>query len=126
MRDSGGRIRNYWRVIHSDGSVPENFTAPADRGPKDPYSARQKLMTEGIRFSADGFADPTSTSHTRSGYEPANDRWPMRRPQPSSATSASSRRSTSGASPKVHAPLTAAQEAEMLGRLAAERTAGRG
>ena len=35
MRDSGGRIRNYWRVIHSDGSVPENFTAPAERGPKD-------------------------------------------------------------------------------------------
>jgi alkylated DNA nucleotide flippase Atl1 len=41
LRDSGGRIRHYWRVIHSDGSVPENFTAPADRGPKDPDSARR-------------------------------------------------------------------------------------
>jgi alkylated DNA nucleotide flippase Atl1 len=33
MRDSGGRIDNYWRVIHSAGSVPENFTAPANTGP---------------------------------------------------------------------------------------------
>lgn len=56
MRDSRGRIRNYWRVIHSDGSVPESFTAPADRGPKDQYSARQKLMKEGVRFTH-GFAD---------------------------------------------------------------------
>jgi len=44
-------IGNYWRVIHSDGSVPENFSAPADRGPKDPYSAQQKLLKEGVTFT---------------------------------------------------------------------------
>ena len=48
MRDSEGRIDNYWRVIHNGGSVPANFRAPADRGPKDSYSAMQRLMKEGV------------------------------------------------------------------------------
>jgi len=59
MRDSDGRIDNYWRVIHNDGSVPENFRAPADMGPKDPYAARQSLMKEGVRFDANGAAAAT-------------------------------------------------------------------
>src|SRR5206468_6714553 len=59
MRDSEGRIDNYWRVIHNGGGVPANFRAPADRGPKDSYSAMQRLMKEGVRFDVNGLAIPS-------------------------------------------------------------------
>ena len=126
MRDSGGRIRNYWRVIHSDGSVPENFTAPADRGPKDPYSASQKLMKEGIRFSLDGFADPNQyfscEDWLRIGKRPTADETAAAVDREKRIVAEVNKRRIA----KGHAPLTSAQEAEMLGRLAAERAAGRG
>ena len=125
MRDSAGRIRNYWRVIHSDGSVPENFTAPADRGPKDPYSARQKLMKEGVRFSLDGFADPNQrfsyADWLRAGQRPASDQAAAAAERDKRIVAEVNERRIA----KGQAPLTAAQEAEMLGRLASERAAGR-
>jgi alkylated DNA nucleotide flippase Atl1 len=126
MRDSGGRIRNYWRVIHSDGSVPENFTAPADRGPKDPYSARQKLMKEGVRFSLDGLADPNQyfsyEDWLRTGKRPAPDEKAAAVERDRRIVAAVNQRRIA----KGQAPLTGSQEAEMMGRLAAERAAGRG
>jgi alkylated DNA nucleotide flippase Atl1 len=126
MRDSAGRINNYWRVIHSDGSVPENFTAPADKGPTDPYSARQKLMKEGVRFDARGFADPSQhfsyEDWIRAGKRPAADRTAAAVERGERIVEDVNQRRIA----KGQAPLTEAQKAEMLGRLAAERAAGRG
>ncbi len=126
MRDSGGRIDNYWRVIHSDWSVPENFTAPADRGPKDPYSARQKLMKEGVRFSLDGRADPNHhfsyEDWLRVGERPAAEEKATAVERDKRIVAEVNQRRTA----KGQDLLTAAQEAEMLDRLAAERAAGRG
>jgi hypothetical protein len=101
MCDSGGRIDNYWRVIHSDGSVPQNFTAPADAGPKDEYSAKQRLLKEGSGSTQEGLPIPASISPTRNGCGPADDRRRMRLPWSPSATSASLRTSTSAASPRA-------------------------
>jgi alkylated DNA nucleotide flippase Atl1 len=126
MRDSGGKVSNYWRVIRSDGSVPENFKAPADRGPKDPYSARQKLMKEGVRFNLGGFA----AANQYFSYEDWL-RTDKRRPVDEKAAAVERGRRIVAAVnqrriAKGQAPLTESQEAEMLGRLAAERAAGRG
>jgi alkylated DNA nucleotide flippase Atl1 len=126
MRDSGGRIRHYWRVIHRDGGVPENFTAPADRGPTDPYSARRKLMKEGVRFSLDGFADPNQ----RFSYED----WLRAGQRPSADDTAAAverdRRIVADVNQrriaKGQAPLTETQQTEMLSRLEADRAVGRG
>jgi alkylated DNA nucleotide flippase Atl1 len=125
MRDSAGTVRNYWRVIRSDGSVPENFTAPADRGPKDAYWARQKLIKEGVRFSLAGLADPnlrfSYEEWLRSGRRPAADGVAAAVERDKRIVGdVNQRRITKG-----QAPLTHAQEAEMLGRLSAERAAGR-
>lgn len=126
MRESGGLIDNYWRVIHSDGSVPENFSAPADAGPKDQYSARQRLVKEGVRFDARGFADSRQyfsyEEWVRAGRRPAAD-----------ATAAAAKRDQRIVADvnqrrvgKGQPPLTEDQTAEMLSRLAAERATGRG
>lgn len=125
MRDSDGTIDNYWRVIHSDGTIPENFTAPADRGPKDPYSAMQKLMKEGIRF-VDGVADPNQyfscADWLQAGKPPAaNQEAAVIERAKRVVAEVNHRRVAKGL-----APLTAGQEAEMLGRLAGDRPTGRG
>jgi alkylated DNA nucleotide flippase Atl1 len=125
MRDSGGSIPNYWRVTHSDGSVPENFIAPADRGPKDPYSARQKLMKEGARFNLNGLADPNQyfsyEDWRRAGKRPATDETAAVAERDKRIVADVNQRRIA----KGQAPLTAVQEAEMLDRLAAKRAAGR-
>jgi alkylated DNA nucleotide flippase Atl1 len=126
MRDSDGKIRNYWRVIHSDGSVPANFGAPADRGPKDPHSARQKLMQEGVRFNPNGFADPSQhfayEDWLRTGKQPAPDETAAAIERDKRIVAEVNQRRIA----KGQAPLTDAQKAQMLRRLAAERAAGRG
>lgn len=126
MRDSSATVRNYWRVIRSDGSVPENFKAPADSGPKDGYSARQKLIKEGVRFSLDGLADPnlrfSYEEWLRSGRQPEVDGVAAAVERDERIVADVNQRRIA----KGQAPLTEAQEAEMLRRLAAERAAGRG
>lgn len=121
MRDSGGSIRNYWRVIHSDGSVPENFSAPADRGPKDPASARSELIEEGVRFSLDGFADPSQyfsyEDWLRSGKRPSAEEKAAAIERDKRIVAEVNQRRVAKGRP----PLTASQQAEMLERRAAER-----
>lgn len=123
MRNSGGTIRNYWRVIHSDGSVPENFTAPADQGPTDPYSARQRLMTEGVRLDVGGCADPKQyfsyEDWLRAGGRSATDQTAAALERDRRIVAQVNQRRIA----KGRVPLTERQEAEMLARLAAERAA---
>ena len=57
MRDSAGSIENYWRIIHSDGSVADGFVARAPGRPSDAISARDLLASEGVRFDRNGYAD---------------------------------------------------------------------
>lgn len=57
MRDSAGSIENYWRVIHSDGSIADGFIARAPGRPSDAISARDLLASEGVRFDRNGNAD---------------------------------------------------------------------
>jgi alkylated DNA nucleotide flippase Atl1 len=126
MRDSGGWVDNYWRVIHSDGSVPENFTAPADAGPQDQYSAKQRLLKEGVRFDARGFADPRQyffyEDWVRAGRRPAAEEVAAVAERDQRIVADVNQRRIA----KGQAPLTEVQKAEMLSRLAAERGAGRG
>jgi alkylated DNA nucleotide flippase Atl1 len=126
MRDSGGRIHNYWRVIHSDGSVPKNFIAPADAGPNDQYAAKQRLVKEGVRFNARGFADPRQhfsyEQWARAGRRPAADEAVAVAERDEKIVAEVNQRRIA----KGQAPLTGVQKAEMLSRLAAERTAASG
>ncbi|OAI39761.1 hypothetical protein AYO39_02495 [Actinobacteria bacterium SCGC AG-212-D09] len=52
----GGRAGHPRRHPQATPEVIQDFTAPAATGPNDPYSARQKVMTEGVRLSLDGFS----------------------------------------------------------------------
>jgi alkylated DNA nucleotide flippase Atl1 len=57
LRESGGTIPNYWRIIRSDRFVPDGLTAHAPGLPHDASTARQRLIEEGIRFNG-GRASP--------------------------------------------------------------------
>jgi hypothetical protein len=120
--------------IHSDGSVADGFIAHAPGRPDDPVSARDLLASEGVRFDRNGCADHAQ----RFFYEDCDgSRKPMSAAQRSSAAEAahaaaaeheravvadvSARRIAKG-----KPALTAAQQEDMLARLAAERAAGAG
>jgi alkylated DNA nucleotide flippase Atl1 len=48
LRDSGGSIPFYWRVIDANGEVPPGFIASALGLPRNPVEARQRLQDEGV------------------------------------------------------------------------------
>jgi alkylated DNA nucleotide flippase Atl1 len=55
LRQSGGSIPNYWRVLTVDGAVPDTFLGGRD-GPRGAATAREVLRREGIWIDADGRA----------------------------------------------------------------------
>ena len=54
LRQSGGSIPNYWRVLTVDGLVPDEFVGGGS-GPHDARAAREALRKEGV-MGADGEA----------------------------------------------------------------------
>src|ERR1019366_8484663 len=63
LRESGGSIPKYWRVLRSDGFVADGFGFVADGFvshapglPRDSVSARDLLKREGVRFDYPGRA----------------------------------------------------------------------
>ncbi len=55
LRNSGGTIRNYWRVMTVKGEVPETFVG-GGTGTLDALTARELLRREGVWIDADGRA----------------------------------------------------------------------
>ena len=55
LRNSGGTIPNYWRVLTIKGEVPDTFVG-GDTGPLDSSTARELLRREGVWIDADGRA----------------------------------------------------------------------
>ena len=55
LRNSGGSIPNYWRVLRVDGHVPEAFHGGGN-GPLDAVSARYRLRQEGVWVDTGGNA----------------------------------------------------------------------
>jgi alkylated DNA nucleotide flippase Atl1 len=51
LRETGGRLPNYWRVIRSDRFVPDGLVANTPGLPHNAAAARDRLKQEGIRFS---------------------------------------------------------------------------
>lgn len=51
LRESGGRLPNYWRVIRADRFVPDGLVAHTPGLPQNASAARDRLKQEGIRFS---------------------------------------------------------------------------
>jgi hypothetical protein len=111
-----------------------SFIAHAPGRPNDPVSARDLLASEGVRFDRNGYADaaqrfwyedwdesskPGSASEA-SMFAAAEEAAAVERDM-SIIADVSVRRTAQG-----RPPLTAAQEAEMLARLADERVRGRG
>jgi alkylated DNA nucleotide flippase Atl1 len=55
LRNSGGMIKNYWRVLNVEGVVPDAFVGGGS-GPLDAIAARDLLRREGVWVDADGRA----------------------------------------------------------------------
>lgn len=55
LRNSGGAIPNYWRVLTIKGEVPDTFVG-GGKGPLDSSTARELLRREGVWIDADGRA----------------------------------------------------------------------
>ena len=55
LRNSGGTIPNYWRVLTIKGEVPDTFVG-GGTGPLDSLTARELLRQEGVWIDADGRA----------------------------------------------------------------------
>jgi alkylated DNA nucleotide flippase Atl1 len=53
LRNSGGAIKNYWRVLNVKGVVPDAFVGGGS-GPLDAVAARDLLRREGVGVDADG------------------------------------------------------------------------
>jgi alkylated DNA nucleotide flippase Atl1 len=134
LRDSGGTIENYWRVIHSDGSVAEGFIAHAPGRPNDPVSARDLLASEGVRFDRNGYADAAQrfwyedwdessrpVSASEGSMSAAAEEAAVVERDISIIAEVNARRTAKG-----KPPLTAAQEGETSARLADERARARG
>jgi alkylated DNA nucleotide flippase Atl1 len=51
LRESGGRLPNYWRVIRADRFVPDGLAAHTPGLPQNASAARDRLKQEGVRFS---------------------------------------------------------------------------
>jgi alkylated DNA nucleotide flippase Atl1 len=66
LRQSGGSIPNYWRVLTVDGAVPDTFLGGRD-GPRDAATAREVLRREGIWIDADVGRYSASASRSRTG-----------------------------------------------------------
>ena len=83
-------------------------------------------MKEGVRFSVDGFADPNQyfscEDWRRISQRPARDETAAAVERDKRIVAEVNQRRIG----KGHAPLTAAQEAVMLERLATDRATGRG
>lgn len=133
LRVSGGTIRNYWRVIHSNGSVADGFVSHAPALPNDPLSARRLLEREGVRFNHNGRADEAQHFYYEDWEHAAK---PVSAAEAARISAAAEipaverdkgivEQVNAGRSAKGKPPLTAAQEEEMLARLAAERAARR-
>jgi alkylated DNA nucleotide flippase Atl1 len=59
LRDSGGFVDKDWRVLRSDGYIPDGFVGHAPGLPHDAQSGRDLLRAEGVRFSHAGEASET-------------------------------------------------------------------
>lgn len=55
LRNSGGAIKNYWRVLNVKGVVPDAFVGGGS-GPLDAIAARDLLRREGVWVDAEGRA----------------------------------------------------------------------
>lgn len=53
LRESGGSIPLYWRVINAKGEVPAGFIASIPGLPRDPVEARERLIAEGVTFDGE-------------------------------------------------------------------------
>ena len=53
LRDSGGSIPLYWRVINSKGAIPDGFVASTAGLPANPVEARHRLADEGVAFDGE-------------------------------------------------------------------------
>jgi alkylated DNA nucleotide flippase Atl1 len=132
LRASGGTIPNYWRVLHSDGSIADGFISHAPGRPNDPVSARELLESEGIRFDQKGRAREAQ----RFRYEDWNQNSDAGVASRESTLSAAAEAAAAERDKRIVAdvsarrvakgkpPLTPQQEEVMLERLAADRAAG--
>jgi methylated-DNA-protein-cysteine methyltransferase-like protein len=57
LRDSGGSIPYYWRVINAEGDVPEGFVASIAGLPGNAAEARHRLASEGVMFDGERASD---------------------------------------------------------------------
>ncbi len=84
LRESGGSIRKYWRVLRSDGCIPDGFVSHAPGLPHDAVSARELLRAEGVRFDHAGKASKTQRFRHEywTGRRAATSRGPRHEPPP--------------------------------------------
>jgi alkylated DNA nucleotide flippase Atl1 len=92
LRRNGATIPNYWRVLRSDGYVPDNLTSAAPGPAKDADSARQLLRREGVSLGARDRADLRQRYSVQDWpeYRPPNDD-PVATSKPEPAQTSSNR-----------------------------------
>jgi alkylated DNA nucleotide flippase Atl1 len=127
LRDSGGSIPNYWRVLRSDGRVADGFVAHLAGRPSDYTTARDLLRSEGIRFDPNGCASQGQRFRYSDWDRTRTLRTPERVAEAEAAAKARDESIVSEVSARRVAkgkpPLTAEQAAAMLRDLASKRSA---
>lgn len=84
LRDSDGSIDKCWRVLRSDGYIPDGYVSHAPGPPHDAVSVRDLLSREGVRFDQAGRASQAQRfphEHWRGGRH-VTSRSPRHEPRP--------------------------------------------
>lgn len=127
LRESGGSIPNYWRVLRSDGRVADNFVAHVAGRPSDYTTAKDLLRSEGIRFDPNGCASQVQRFRYNDWDRARPRQTPERVAEAEAAARARDERVIADVSARRVAkgkpPLTAEQAATMLRDLASKRSA---
>lgn len=74
LRQSGGSIPKYWRVLYSSGFVADGLVSHAPGLPRDSVSARDLLKREGVRFDYPGRASQRQRFRVEDWRSPRPDR----------------------------------------------------